>query len=414
MRKKIIARLLALACFAPGLANAQAAPEGYQLEQVLVMSRHNLRAPLANNGGILEQSTDQSWPEWDVPGGQLTAKGGALEVNMGRYMREWLADQGLVASGECPAPQSVYVYANSLQRTVATAQSSVAGAFPGCDVPVHHQDKIGTMDPVFNPAITNNSPEFQDKAVRAMEKRREEFKLTDGYKLLEKIVGYSDSPVCKEKQQCDLTAQKDTFSAKVAEEPGVNGPLGVASALVDAFTLQYYEGFPLDQVAWGQIKTDEDWRVLSQLKNDHMDTLFASPEVAQNVAAPLVKYIQQALVGEDAANGPKMTLMVGHDSNIASLLTFLQFKQYQLPEQYEHTPIGGRIMFQRWHDKGNNQDLMKVEYVYQSTEQLRNNDVLTLERPPKRVILQLEGCPTDVNGFCSWDKFTEVLNQAVE
>jgi hypothetical protein len=58
------------------------------------MSRHNLRAPLANNGSVLEQSTPKSWPEWDVPGGQLTTKGGVLEVYMGHYMREWLAQQG--------------------------------------------------------------------------------------------------------------------------------------------------------------------------------------------------------------------------------------------------------------------------------------------------------------------------------
>ncbi|VFS19808.1 glucose-1-phosphatase [Enterobacter cancerogenus] len=39
------------------------------------MSRHNLRAPLANNGSVLEQSTAKQWPEWDVPGGQLTNQG---------------------------------------------------------------------------------------------------------------------------------------------------------------------------------------------------------------------------------------------------------------------------------------------------------------------------------------------------
>lgn len=60
---------------------------------------------------------------------------------MGHYMREWLAEQGMVKSGECPAPNTVYTYANSLQRTVATAQFFVTGAFPGCDVPVHHQEK---------------------------------------------------------------------------------------------------------------------------------------------------------------------------------------------------------------------------------------------------------------------------------
>ncbi len=75
-------------------------PGGYQLQQVLIMSRHNLRAPLANNGSVLEQSTAKAWPQWDVPGGQLTTKGGVLEVYMGHYMREWLAQQKLVTSGE--------------------------------------------------------------------------------------------------------------------------------------------------------------------------------------------------------------------------------------------------------------------------------------------------------------------------
>src|SRR5947209_1760575 len=351
MNKKIVAVLLIAVCFASSIANGQAAPEGYQLEQVLLMSRHNLRAPIADNGSVLEQSTAQAWPKWDVPGGWLTTKGGSLEVSMGHYMREWLTDQGLVPSGECPAPQSFYAYANSLQRTVATAQFFINGAFPGCGVPVHHQEKIGTPDPVFHPVITNNSPEFKERAVQTMEKYSEELNLTDNYRLLEDVVGYSNSLMCTEKQQCELTAMRDIFSANATEEPGADGPLKVANSMVDSFTLQYYEGFPLDQVAWGQIKTDQQWRVLSQLKNGYQGTLFTTPEVADNVAAPLVKYIQRALVGEDAANGPKVTLLVGHDANIASLLTALQSKPYELPEQYEQTPIGGKVMFQRWHDK---------------------------------------------------------------
>lgn len=51
--------------------------------------------------------------------------------------------------------------------------------------------------------------------------------------------------------------------------------------------------------------------------------------MAQNVAKPLVKYIDNALVGEGASKA-KVTLLVGHDSNIASLLTALDFKPYQL------------------------------------------------------------------------------------
>ncbi|HBK3009009.1 TPA: bifunctional glucose-1-phosphatase/inositol phosphatase [Escherichia coli] len=413
MNKTLIAAAVAGIVLLASNAQAQTVPEGYQLQQVLMMSRHNLRAPLANNGSVLEQSTPNKWPEWDVPGGQLTTKGGVLEVYMGHYMREWLAEQGMVKSGECPLPYTVYAYANSLQRTVATAQFFITGAFPGCDIPVHHQEKMGTMDPTFNPVITDDSAAFSEQAVAAMEKELSKLQLTDSYQLLEKIVNYKDSPACKEKQQCSLVDGKNTFSAKYQQEPGVSGPLKVGNSLVDAFTLQYYEGFPMDQVAWGEIKSDQQWKVLSKLKNGYQDSLFTSPEVARNVAKPLVSYIDKALV-TDRTSAPKITVLVGHDSNIASLLTALDFKPYQLHDQNERTPIGGKIVFQRWHDSKANRDLMKIEYVYQSAEQLRNADALTLQAPAQRVTLELSGCPIDANGFCPMDKFDSVLNEAVK
>ncbi|MGS8594038.1 bifunctional glucose-1-phosphatase/inositol phosphatase, partial [Salmonella enterica subsp. enterica serovar Infantis] len=76
---------------------------------------------------------------------------------------------------------------------------------------------------------------------------------------------------------------KDTFSANYQQEPGVQGPLKVGNSLLDAFTLQYYEGFPMDQVAWGGIHPDRQWKVLSKLKNGYQDSLFTSPPVARNV-----------------------------------------------------------------------------------------------------------------------------------
>lgn len=406
---------LALAALLPFTTTAQAdtVPQGYQLEQVLIMSRHNLRAPLANNGSVLEQSTPNKWPEWEVPGGQLTTKGGVLEVYMGHYMREWLAGQKLVTSGECPAPGTVYAYANSLQRTVATAQFFITGAFPGCDIPVHHQEKMGAMDPTFNPVITDGSAEFGEQAIKAMEAQHQHDALGESYKLLEKIVRYDQSPSCKEKQNCSLATATDTFSASVQQEPGVSGPLKIGNSLVDAFTLQYYEGFPLDQVAWGEIKTEQQWRLLSKIKNSYQDALFTSPDVARNVAKPLVKYIDKALV-TDAANTPKVTVLVGHDSNIASLLTALDFAPYQLHDQYERTPIGGKIVFQRWYDSERKRELMKIEYVYQSSIQLRNAEVLTLKAPAQRVTLSLKGCPIDREGFCPLEKFNAVLSAAAK
>lgn len=414
MIKKLSLCALSVVAALPVSLSATAAEGDMQLQQVLMLSRHNLRAPLATNGSALEQSTKKSWPQWDVPGGELTTKGGVLEVYMGKYTRQWLTQEGLLAGGNCPDTSDVFIYANSLQRTVATAQFFAAGAFPGCDVAVTHQDAMGTMDPIFNPVITDDSEAFNKKALAAMTAENEKLALKPALQRLEKIVDYKSSPACNGKKQCTLDSGDNTFSADNGKEPGVSGPLKIGNSLVDAFTLQYYEGFPAEQVAWGQIKTPEQWKELASVKNGYQDALFSSPEVAREVAAPLVDYIRSQLVDEDKASAPKVTLMVGHDSNIASLLSALQVKPYTLPGNDEKTPIGGQVVFERWHDGKNNKDLLKIEYVYQTADQLRNADVLSLKNPPKRVTLQLAGCDTDANGYCSWDQFSAALNSALQ
>ncbi|MGQ8773858.1 bifunctional glucose-1-phosphatase/inositol phosphatase [Serratia sp. NA_112.1] len=405
MKRKAL--LLCLPLLITGTALAET--NDYQLDQVLVMSRHNLRAPLANNGSVLAQSTPKTWPAWDTPGGLLTTKGGVLEVYMGHYFNAWLKQTGVLPQEGCPTAGSVYVYANSLQRTVATAQFFTNGAFPGCDISVHHQDKMGEMDPTFNPIITDNSDAFNQQALGAMNQELASLKLDVAYKQLEKIIDYKDSSSCKTDKHCDLTKEASKMSAVPGKEPGVAGPLRVGNSLVDAFMLQYYEGFPMKDVAWGKITTPQQWKQLAQLKDGYQDSLFTSPVVAQNVAKPLLTYINGVLIGERKPDSPKVTVLVGHDSNIASLLSAMEFQPYLLPHQYEKTPIGGKLVFQRWHDKKNAHDLLKIEYVYQSTDQLRNASPLTLKTPPQRVTLALKGCPVDKQGYCAWSDFEKTM-----
>ncbi|WON78410.1 bifunctional glucose-1-phosphatase/inositol phosphatase [Serratia sp. UGAL515B_01] len=407
MRKKTL--LLCLPLLFSGAAMAE--NEGYQLEQVLVMSRHNLRAPLANNGSVLAQSTPKVWPQWDAQGGLLTTKGGVLEVYMGHYFADWLKQTGLLPQEGCPANDSVYVYANSLQRTVATAQFFTSGAFPGCDIRVHHQDKMGEMDPTFNPIITDSSEVFGQQALSAMNAKLASLKLDNAYKQLAQIIDYEESAACKTDNHCDLTTEPSKMSAVPGKEPGVTGPLKVGNSLVDAFMLQYYQGFPMKDVAWGKVVTPEQWQQLALLKDGYQDSLFTSPVVAQNVAKPLLTYINSALVSERKTDKPKLTVLVGHDSNIASLLSAMKFKPYHLPNQYEKTPIGGKLVFQRWHDSKGERDLLKIEYIYQSAEQLRNAEPLTLKAPPQRVTLALEGCPVDKEGFCAWRDFEKTMKE---
>ncbi len=415
MKYKVLTLCLSaalLAPIAPAFANTDNA-ENMQLDQVLLLSRHNLRTPIVNTG-ILTEVTDKKWPAWDAKSGYLTTKGGALEVYMGHYFREWADEKKLLADELCPTSnEELFVYTNSLQRTIATAQFFTAGAFPGCTVKIHHQPEIGTMDPVFNPIITNDSSEFKQKALLAMEEHLKQLNLKPGYDELDTVLDIKNSPKCKTDKLCELSSQDNRFIIEANKEPGVAGALKIANSAVDAIDLQYYEGFPEKQVAWGMVNTADKWRKLNTLKNGYQETLFSPKLIAKNVAHPLLNYINKGFVSVDKGETAKFIMLVGHDSNIASLMSAMDFNPYQLPEQYEYTPIGGKLVFQRWHDKSDNKDYVKVEYIYQTADQLRDNSYLSLETPPKHVTLSMKNCPIDKNGYCSWEDFQKVMQSAL-
>ncbi|CNF89485.1 TPA: bifunctional glucose-1-phosphatase/inositol phosphatase [Yersinia enterocolitica] len=403
---------------------AQDKSDNYKLEQVLVMSRHGIRAPLVNYGDMLSSATPDKWPQWNTPGGYLTPKGAEIEAIFGGYFRLWLAETKLLKATGCPADKTVFTYANSLPRTIGTAQHFLFGAFPGCNVPVVHQKDIGKMDPVFNPIITLDvTPEFKEKALASINQHAGpggveglNQRLQPNYALLSQVLDYKNSPACLVDKKCDWSTQPTNIVLVQNKEPGITGPLKLGTGASDAFMLQYYEGFPAQDVAWGRIKSSEEWRKLIDIKNLYHETLFGSPAIADNAAEKLVSFISAALdpVGEKtpnelAAQQAKLAVLVGHDSNIASLLAALKTKEYQLPDQYEKTPISGKVVFERWKDIKQNKDMMKIEYIYLSTEQIRHKTPLTLQAPPKRVTLEIEGCPIDAKGFCSMDDFRKAI-----
>ena len=88
---------------------------------------------------------------------------------MGQFFREWLVGEGFFAKDGIPEAGSVRFYANSIQRTRATARAFAAGMFPMADIDVEQHTPLGTMDPVFNPQITRLSDGFLAKAYAEIE-----------------------------------------------------------------------------------------------------------------------------------------------------------------------------------------------------------------------------------------------------
>ena len=57
----------------------------YQLKEVVVMSRHNIRSPLTSGGAVYKRVTPYEWFKWSSPSSQLSLRGGVLETEMGQF-----------------------------------------------------------------------------------------------------------------------------------------------------------------------------------------------------------------------------------------------------------------------------------------------------------------------------------------
>ncbi|WP_164073390.1 bifunctional glucose-1-phosphatase/inositol phosphatase [Stenotrophomonas maltophilia] len=398
--------LLALALISSTAAAAPAPVHGDTLEQVVLLSRHNLRAPLVSSG-TLADATPHAWTKWDVAAGELTTKGGVLEVYMGRYLGQWLRMQQLLPASGCPQASDFQALANSLQRTQATAQFFVAGAFPGCHVTVEQRRPLGTMDPLFDPVIHGDDAGFQRRALRAMQKAESQARLGPDLQVVEGVVEHAASPACTGRSHCTLRAGDSQFRAEAGREPGASGSLALANGMVDALLMEDYQNATGAPAGWGRLHDDAQWQALARVRNAYQDILFGTPEVASDVAAPLLSHIGAAFADPQT---PKVSLLVGHDSNIGSVLAALGASDYALPGQREKTPIGSLLQFERWRGQSG-EARYRLVYVYPTRAQLRDAVPLSDAQPPGRVELALPGCGED---GCSDVQFERLLHRAVK
>lgn len=169
-------------------------------------------------------------------------------------------------------------------------------------------------------------------------------------------------------------------------------------------------GKPDSEIANGRVDSQEKWRAINEIKNEYYRTLFKNNEgLAQNASYPLLAFIQQQLNSEN-----KINLLVGHDSNIVALLAALGVEPYELNDSLENIPIGGKLLFEVWKHKPSGKLKFKLDYVYQTTEQLINITPLSLATPPNQTPLTLKGCKKDENGFCDYERFQQVLSESIE
>ena len=419
MKKNFINITLLFLC--PLLAMAQlqrsdAFKEQYKLKEVVILSRHNIRSSLSVNGSMLQKMTPHEWIKWSAAPSELTLRGGALETIMGQFFRKWTVDEGLFTENAVPTVDEVNFYANSMQRTIATAQYFSSGFMPVANLHINHRFTPSKMDPVFFPALTKSSEAFKAQALKeiaAIGGKKGIVGINEGlkdsYQLIERVLDLKNSPACKSGEVCAFNDYNTQLKLEKGDEPNMKGSLKFANSASDALILQYYEDTDPVQAAFGQKLSNDEWEKIAKVKDVYGDVLFTAPIVAVNVAHPLLVYMKDEL----NAKNRKFTFLCGHDSNIASVNAALEVEEYSLPQSIEKkTPIGSKLVFEKWVDKAG-KEFVAVNIVYQTTEQLRNVTLLNLENRPVVFSLKLKGLKANPDGLYSIESVNDRFDKAI-
>lgn len=417
MKKSIVFALLCVAL--TGQAQMQRSADfhsRYQLSQVVVLSRHNIRSPLSGPESALGRITPHEWFAWSSAPSELSLRGGVLETMMGQYFRKWLVSEGLMAENALPAEGAMRFYANSMQRTIATAQYFSSGMLPVANIEIEHHYDVGKMDPVFTPQLTVVSDDYREQALKQIADLFGDGsiagigqKMAANYALLEQVLDMSQSVACTQGDSCAFMTDDTVIKLELNKEPGMSGGLKLACSASDALVLQYYEQQDDAKADFGHQLQLSDWEQISAVKDWYGDVLFTAPLVAVNVAHPLL----QEILAELKTAGRKFTFLCGHDSNIGSVLASIGVTDYALPEAIEKkTPIGSKLVVEKWLGT-DGRTYAAVNLCYQSIDQLRHLQLLSLENPPTVFQVVIDGLTANDDGLYLLDDLMALLGERI-
>lgn len=400
-------RLLAAAFAALAMSSiAPAAPDGaagLKVERVVLLMRHGVRPP-TKDPAMPAGVAAQPWPKWGVNPGWLTQRGAQAIRLIGAADRQALGET--LAPETCPAPGAVRVIADSDQRTIATARAWIEGFAPGCHIVAAHlpQDR---PDPAFNVLDAGRAmldPVAADAAVLAAAGPRGIAGAErDARPLLDRL----DRILCGgTKSVCGVSREPSGVTpARPDKRPKLTGALDRASTAAQILLLEYADGKAMKDVGWGRA-TAADVAALSRFHGLEFDIL-ARPLA---IAAPNLTLIGPMLLGPLRGDtGPAVTVVVGHDTNVANLGGLLDL-HWQVPGLAADDPSpGGAIALERLTDgKGN--IFVGAVYRSQTIAQIRALIPVTGKARPYRRIMPITGCTAlGVKGLCTLADFTRLF-----
>jgi 4-phytase/acid phosphatase len=353
------------------LPSASLAAPRYQVERVVMLIRHGVRAPLDGEAAAAKYASEP-FPAWNTPASALTPHGAeALRLLAGSERRR-LIGQGLLPHLGCPSQGTIRVWTNSKSRTINSGRALADGLAPKCPIAVEHKPE-GQPDPLFD-AIEANAVQFDAKDAAASINRE----LDDGRALMRGAdKGFATMARVLGCDHASTPCKFGTMANRIEVSPDgkgirLSGAVDLTSGTAQVFLLQYAEHFPANRVGWGRA-TSADIAAMSPLHARLFDVFARSRYMAPRVGGLIAQRIMTTLDANDAG---KIQLFVGHDNTIAAVTALLGV-HFHLPGYgYDDPPIGGGLIFERVLDRRTGQRRIRLAYLAQTPDQIRALEAL--------------------------------------
>ncbi len=409
-----------LALLVPAIGSAADAPNPtpqLTLEKSVFLMRHGARSP-NQTPEQLAPSSRRPWPQWPVSTGELTERGISLLSALGSYYRQHYAAAGLLPEQGCPEAGAVAAWADNVVRRVPlSAQTLLDSMFPGCGLQTGYAPQDKGPDPLFNPVevglCTLSAPKAKAAIMKAAHGNLDEAARSEraGLKAMQAILQVRTSGNCiAGMPTCGI---EDFGNVLGNDKTGVTveGGLKAATAVGENFLLQYIQGFPEKDVAWGEATTPETLSPLLGPRNLYLRLTRQPPYIAARNGTPLARALLAAL--DDGADVTKtsptpgtpprasrLAAFVGRDTHLASITGMLGL-QWSLADQPDHFPMGGTLAFERLLNPADGKRYVRTVLYYQTLQQMRSNAPLDLAHPPRMLVLKMPGCDKgEIDGAC--------------
>ncbi len=415
----LLSLCIPLAAQAAGAAPARDA----KLQLVIVLTRHGVRSPLTSQAD-LDKYSSLPWPTWEVPPGILTAHGYDLMKIFGFWDRAKFSGEGLFAPTGCADSTHVSILADIDQRTRETGKALAEGMFPNCSVEVHSRPD-GVPDPLFSPrkaGVGHPDPALVAAAI-AGRIGGNPANLTETYRpqlaALDRILSGCGRQPANPKRT-------SIFDIPASLQPGtgdsllsVRGPLVTSSTLAENLLLEYTQGMSDADTGWGCLD-GATLRFIMQANIAAWNYEDRTPTFARIYASNLLDHIrrtmEQSVTGKPVSGalgkrGDRLIILVGHDTNIATLSGALGI-DWIADGRVDDSPPGGALVFELWRSPKAG-PFVRVAFTTQTLEQMRNSDPLTPANPPAEAPIFIPACSRpDLS--CAWDGFSSALREATD